>query len=271
MTERGYLWLAELLFGMSCLLTWQRWRSGQPDGRLRPINYITMLAGFALQTTFLYLRGKAIGRCPLTTPFEMTIFIAWAAVLFYLLIGPSYRLSFLGAFTAPIVLAIGAVALLGLSDMPRATPLKYSPWVDFHAAIGILACGAFALAGVIGAMYLRQEDQLKSRRPHRTLALLPAVEQLDIINHRLVLLGFVMLTFGMLGGVVSQHVVGQWMAAKTAWAVTAWVAYGGVVGARWAGRMHARRMARYSIALFGLLLLSFWLVYLLPVSSRPAP
>jgi len=260
MTDRNFLWLAEVFFAVSVLLTGQRWRAGEAGGTLHRANYLAMLTGFILQTAFLYLRGLAVGRCPLTTMFEMTIFIAWAMVLFYLLIGPSYRVSFLGAFTAPVVLALVAVVLLGMNDAPRALPLNRSPWVDFHAAIGVVACGALALAAVVAGMYLRQEGQLKSRRPGRALLLLPAVEQLAVINYRLLVLGFVMLTVGMAGGVVA----GPWTPAKTAWAVAAWAGYGALVAGRLTGRLHAYRLARWTIGLFGLVLIGFWLVYLLP-------
>ena len=108
------------------------------------------IAGFALHTVFLYLRGQAVGRCPLTNLFETQAFIAWAAVLFFLLIGPSYRVSFLGAFTAPLVLLICLAALILLPDAVQPQPATRSAWVEFHAAIAILASGAFALAFVTG-------------------------------------------------------------------------------------------------------------------------
>ena len=63
-------------------------------------NFFTILTGFLFQTAFLYARGQQIGRCPLTNLFEVFIFLSWSMVLLYLLIGPTYRLSLLGAFTS---------------------------------------------------------------------------------------------------------------------------------------------------------------------------
>ena len=77
-------------------------------GRFRPgrINFFAILAGFAFQTAFLYLRGKAEGSCPLNSLFDVLIFQSWSLVLTYLIVGPAYRLSLLGAFTAPVALTL---------------------------------------------------------------------------------------------------------------------------------------------------------------------
>src|SRR5258706_10801940 len=99
MNDRLFIWLALACYAIRGAMMLRR-----ETGRL---NYVVMLAGFALHTIFLYLRGQHVQRCPLTNSFEITIFIAWAAVLFYLLIGPAYRVSFLGAFTAPLAFALG--------------------------------------------------------------------------------------------------------------------------------------------------------------------
>ena len=62
-------------------------------------NFFAIALGFVFQTAFLSVRGHAIGRCPLTNLFEVFIFLAWSVSLIYLLIGPAYRLSLMGAFT----------------------------------------------------------------------------------------------------------------------------------------------------------------------------
>ena len=47
---------------------------------------IPMALGFIMQTGFLYLRGQARGRCPLTNQFEVFLFIGWCIVLLYFLV-----------------------------------------------------------------------------------------------------------------------------------------------------------------------------------------
>jgi len=263
MTDRTFLWLAQAFYAASCVVTLRRLRAGGSAPGLQRANYAVMAAGFVLHTVFLYLRGKALGRCPLTNLFETQAFVAWAAVLFFLLIGPSYRVSFLGAFTAPLVLVICLAALLSPVDVVRAQPLRHSAWIEFHAAIAVLACGAFALAFVTGAMYLIQERQLKTRHLTSSFLLLPSIEQLDVIHFRLLIMGFTMLTAGMIGGMISYRIVGHWTVPKIIWASSVWALYGALVAARGLWRLRGRKVAVASMASFALMIVGFWGVNLL--------
>jgi ABC-type transport system involved in cytochrome c biogenesis permease subunit len=263
MNDRIFLWLAQAFYAASCVVTLRRLRAGDGGIRLQHANYIVMAAGFALHTVFLYLRGQSDGRCPLTNLFETQAFVAWAAVLFFLLIGPSYRVSFLGAFTAPLVLIICLAALVLPVDVVSAPPLAHSAWIEFHAAIAVVACGAFALASVTGAMYLVQERQLKTRRLTSSFLLLPSIEQLDVIHFRLLILGFVMLTAGMLGGVISYRIVGHWTTPKIIWASSVWALYGALVLARGLWTLRGRKVAVVSMTSFVLMIVGFWGVNLL--------
>jgi hypothetical protein len=63
----------------------------------RRFNFFAIALGFALQSAFLYVRGHALGRCPITNLFEVFIFLAWSVALIYLAIGLAHRLSLAGA------------------------------------------------------------------------------------------------------------------------------------------------------------------------------
>jgi ABC-type transport system involved in cytochrome c biogenesis permease subunit len=117
-----------------------------------------------LQTAFLSIRGHALGSCPITNLFEVLVFLAWSIALIYMLIGTAYRLSLMGAFTAPLVFLLQVTALVLPIDTARASRVSPNPWLEFHASISIIAYGAFALACVAGAMYLVQERQLKTHQ-----------------------------------------------------------------------------------------------------------
>lgn len=241
------------------LLTMRRLHKGVDVPLSHRVNYLTMLVGFILHTAFLYLRGEQLGRCPLTSPFETTTFVAWAATLVYLIIGPAYRLSFLGAFTAPLVVALEAVALLALNDLvPERLLGARSPWIEFHAAIAILSYGAFALACVCSAMYLVQERQLKSRKLNRSFLLLPSIEQLDQMTVRLVILGLVMLTTGVVGGIISFQSGGHASLFKMVLAGLVWVLYAGILLARYALAWWGRRVAWMSVVSFAVVLIALW-------------
>ena len=101
-------------------------------------NFFAIGLGFLFQTAFLSVRGHALGRCPLTNLFEVFVFLAWSVALIYLLIGPAYRLSLMGAFTAPLVFAVQTFALVAPIDMPHPSRLPANPWLEFHASISMI-------------------------------------------------------------------------------------------------------------------------------------
>src|SRR5205814_3498159 len=134
-----------------------------PRGRF---NFIAIALGFLFQSAFLYVRGHELHRCPLTNLFEVFVFLAWSVALIYMLVGPAYRLSLMGAFTAPLVFLLQAFALIAPIDVRHASKAPANSWLEFHASTSIIAYGAFGLACIAGVMYLVQERQLKTHHLH---------------------------------------------------------------------------------------------------------
>ncbi|HEX8296680.1 MAG TPA: cytochrome c biogenesis protein CcsA [Chthoniobacteraceae bacterium] len=217
-------------------------------------NFISILIGFGFQTAFLYLRGEALGRCPLTNLFEVLIFLGWSMVLFYLLIGPAYRLSLLGAFTSPLVFLFQLIALLALKDVPGGLKIAPNAWMELHAAISIVAYGAFAMAGVAGVMYLAQERQLKTHHIHSIFYHLPPIRDLAVANGRLILTGFSLLTVGIFAGLMIGSVHSH--AVKIAWSVGVWLVYGAIFALSKGHRLSPRRVAWLSVAAFSAVLVT---------------
>ncbi len=222
--------------------------------RASGLNFFAILAGFFCQSAFLYLRGQQVGRCPLTSFFEVFIFLSWALVLFYLLIGPTYRLSLLGAFTSPLVFALQTIALLRLPDAPVRVNMPPNPWMELHAAISILAYGAFALAGVAGVMYLAQERQLKTHHIHSIFYHLPPIRDLAVANRRLILTGVALLAVG----IGSGFMVGNWQShtSKVAWSIGVWLLYGAILALSAGHRLSPRRAAWLSVGAFTVALIT---------------
>jgi ABC-type uncharacterized transport system permease subunit len=218
------------------------------------VNFLVIIAGFLFQTGFLYLRGEKIGRCPLTSLFEVLIFLAWAMVLFYLLIGPTYRLSLLGAFTSPLVFLFQLFALLALQDTPAHIATTPNPWMELHAAISIVAYGAFALACVAGVMFLTQERQLKTHHIHSIFYHLPPIRDLAVANRRLILTGFLLLSVGIFAGFMIGGLATH--AVKIAWSVGVWLLYGAIFALSKGHRLSPRRVAWLSVAAFSAVLVT---------------
>jgi HemX protein len=226
-------------------------------GFFRParFSFFAIGLGFIFQTAFLSIRGHALGRCPLTNLFEVFIFVAWSIALIYLLIGPTYRLSLMGAFTAPLVFLLQTFALVAPIDIQHPHKLLPSPWLEFHASISTVAYGAFALACIAGVMYLVQERQIKTHQIHSIFYHLPPLTDLFATITRLLWLGFALYSVGLVSGFFINRPLPR---AQVAGAIVVWLLYAAILQGRHLRRLAPRRVAAMCIAGFGAALTLLW-------------
>src|SRR4051794_13472015 len=217
--------------------------------------FLTIAVGFLLQSAFLFIRGHSLGTCPITNLFEVLVFLAWSIALIYLLIGPAYRLSLMGAFTAPLVFLLQLTALLAPTDTPRLRALPPNSWLEFHASISIIAYGAFALACVAGAMYLVQERQLKTHQLRSIFYHLPPLPNLFSAMTRLLWFGFILYSAGLISGFFVNEPL-PW--AKIALAIAIWIFYGAILQSRYLRWMAPRWIATLCMIAFAVALTLLW-------------
>lgn len=220
-------------------------------------NFSTIAAGFVFQTVWLVERGREVGRCPIGSLFDLLVFLAWSVTLVYLLTGSLYRLSLLGVLTSPLVFLLQGVALV----MPRPAAVKavapVKPWLELHAAISVVAYGAFALAAAAGVMWLAQERQLKTRRLHSFFFNLPPIQELAAANRRLVYFGFGLLTVGLLAGLLNGVAHGGMLRVVS---LGVWLVYAFLCLSMRNAAISPRRASWMAIGAFSILLLTVWAV-----------
>lgn len=224
--------------------------------------------GWLVHTYGLYLRAVVLQRCPVTNLFETMMFITWALVLCYLVFGMTWRVSFLGPFALPLVIALCTFGLFPGLDRERAVELERSVALSLHATLSLLVYGVWGLAGVTGVMYLLQERQLKTHRLRRLFLRLPAIEQLDRINFRLLTVGVVLLGAGIVFGFVTGAEFVKRDVPKTLWTFLVWAGYGALVLAHMTHRLRGRKMALSSIAAFVFVLATFSVVNMFSSAHR---
>jgi ABC-type uncharacterized transport system permease subunit len=215
-----------------------------------------MVAGFVLQTYALYLRGQAVGHCPLGNLYEVLIFIAWSLVLTYLVVGPPMHMSILGVFTAPFVFVLNFLALALPVDGPRIIMGK-DPVLELHASLCIVGFGAFGVAAVAGLMYLIQERQLKQRKLTHWFYDLPAINQLENAHRRLLLWAYTVFTCGVVSGFFIER-TGPADSVKIAWSVLIWLLYSVLLAAPRLVQLSQKKVALFSVAACLFVLMTFW-------------
>lgn len=226
-------------------------------GTFRPgrFSFLAIGLGFIFQTAFLSIRGHSLGRCPLTNLFEVLIFLAWSIALIYMLIGPAYRLSLMGAFTAPLVFLIQVSALIAPIDVRHPLKLPPNPWLEFHASMSMIAYGVFGLACIAGAMYLVQERQLKTHHLHSIFYHLPPLTDLFAAITRLLWWGFALYTLGIVSGFFTGRPLPR---VQIVAAIVVWLLYAGILQGRHLHRIAPKRVAAFCIAGFAAALTLLW-------------
>ena len=226
-------------------------------GVFRPgrFNFLAIGLGFLFQTTFLSIRGHALGRCPLTNLFEVFIFLAWSVALIYMLVGPAYRLSLMGAFTAPLVVLLQGLALIAPIDVRRPVKVPANSSLEFHASVSLVAYGAFALACIAGVMYLVQERQLKTHQLRSIFYHLPPLTDLFAAITRLLWLGFILYTAGIASGFFTGRPLPR---VQVVAAIAVWLLYAAILQGRYFRRIAPKRVAALCIIGFSAALTLLW-------------
>jgi len=210
---------------------------------------VWMVAAFLCQIGFLSVRGEARGACPLGDLGEILAFLGWSLTLFYLVVGPPYRLSLLGVFTAPVVVVFQAAALMpGVLKSSPERVIDTDPWRETHAAMSVLSYGALALAAVAAVMFLVLDHQLKEHHLKSGLFRnLPPVRELLQSMMRLLWIGCLLLTIGIVAGFLMPHAggYGHFVAA-----VATWIGYAGLMTLKTVRGLTGRRMALAAVGLF---------------------
>ncbi len=241
----GYLLISTLLAAIGGAVGMRALRHGH---RSRA-TVLWMAGAFLGQIGFLAIRGEMRGACPLMDTGEVLVFLAWSLTLIYLFVGPTYRLSLLGVFSAPVVVVFQGIALVpGVLDPNPERVLSTDAWRETHAAMSVLGYGALALAAVSSVMFLVLDRQLKEHHLGSGLFRnLPPVRELLVSGRRLLWLGWAMLTVGVVAGFLMKS---EGAAAHLAAAVVVWVAYALLVGVAQFRGLTGRRFSLLTVLLF---------------------
>jgi ABC-type uncharacterized transport system permease subunit len=257
MMERSALVASTLFFLAGFVLSVQSLRARV----YRPSrwSFFAALSGFVLQTVWLSQRGQQLGRCPLSSLFDLLVFLGWSVTLLYLLTGATYRMSLLGVFSSPLVFLLQGVALLLPLPPVVKSEVPLNSWLELHAAVSVVAYGAFALAGIAGVTLLVQERQLKTRKLHSFFYHFPPIHDLAVANRRLVYIGFLLLSVGLFAG-LRQGMAHVGILRVVSFGL--WVLYGFLSLALGSKRISPPRAAWLASGAFLILLLTVWTVQL---------
>ena len=216
--------------------------------------------GLAVQTAAILLRWKesydlGVGHAPLSNLYESVVFFAWSIVLVFAFIDAKYRYRVIGAFVMPFALLGMAWGQLRLdSGIEPLVPALQSNWLVYHVITCFLGYAAFAVACGVSIMYLLITKG-GGEQAHKSgmLAMFPPAKILDDINYKAIMVGFPLLTLGIVTGAIwANYAWGTYWSwdPKETWSLIVWFVYAAFLHARYTRGWVGRRAAWLSISGF---------------------
>jgi len=216
---------------------------------------MTAFVGWSVETVAIILRWKESydmghGHAPLSNLYESVVFFAWTIVLIYGIIELKYKYRVIGAFVMPFALLGMAWAQLGLnSGIEPLVPALQSNWLLYHVITCFLGYAAFAVACGISIMYLikaRAEGDSTDSSAGGVISMFPAIRVLDDLNYKAIMIGFPLLTLGIVTGAAwANYAWGTYWSwdPKETWSLIVWFVYAAFLHARitrgWVGKRAA--------------------------------
>jgi ABC-type transport system involved in cytochrome c biogenesis permease subunit len=196
---------------------------------------------------------------PLTDLAYVVPFVVWMLTLFYLLLLIRVRLIGLAIIVAPLAFVGTFVEFLGAPAVAPGDQAESPIWSHVHVLLASAGLALLAVAGVAGALYVARHRNLKSKRPSAVRLPLPSLEALDRVNVLSLVVGFLLLSLGVVTGVLWTHAVDGrlWPGTPHANAtLVAWLLLAALVAARFGTGQGARQSALGSMAGFALMLIA---------------
>ena len=221
---------------------------------------VLMVIGFALHTASLVACGIQAGHVPVNNLHETLSVTGWAIAAVFLTFSFRYKLKVLGIYAAPLI----TLVMITAYQMPR--PLAQDPqllkswWLASHIVTIFLGNAAFTLACGLGVLYLLQENAIKKKTRGFFFSRLPSLDLLDTTGYACIVVGFSMITIGLITGVVyAKAIWGRFWSwdPKEVWSAITWLFYAALLHKRLAVGWRGRRAAIMAIIGLGVLLFTF--------------
>jgi cytochrome c-type biogenesis protein CcsB len=236
--------------------------------RLQKIGWVLLFAGFLIHSISIGYGYLQSGHLPVQNLHQTLSLAGWAIAGMFLFLKYRFNLKVLGIYAAPLVAIVMIICmrLPAEGTVVQAKTLFSNIWLVSHVVIIFIGEAAFALACGAGLLYILQERAIKTKHHGFFFKRLPALELLDNTGYACIVIGFSLLTLGLITGFVyAKSIWGSFWSwdPKEVWSGIAWLIYAALLHGRLALGWRGRKAAIMSIIGFGILLFTFLGVNLL--------
>jgi len=186
--------------------------------------------------------------------------LGFLIMVVFLLVYMVYQTTSPGIVVFPLVFLLTFIAATGEAPFLLTSAGMRTGWLFAHIALIFTGYAALVLSFGASLLYLVQERALKSKQSSGMLARLPALDVIDEIGFRSLLLGFPFMTLGLVAGtVVAQSTFGRvdLLDPKILLSLLMWAVYLILLYTRWSAGWRGRRAAYLAASAFAFALIAW--------------
>jgi len=232
------------------------------------VKTLTILVNLLISLQLLS-RWLISGHFPISNLYESLYFLAWGITMGQLLIEREYQSPIIPSIAITIQLLTVAFACFVLPDdlklSSNLVPALRSSWLVMHVSVVMLSYAALIIGSLlsVSVLFINKNKPLQIRSSstgiggfkvsnnYPSIDLVEHIEfshseELDTLSYRSILIGFVLLTLGLISGAVwANEAWGTWWSwdPKETWAFITWLFYAAYLHMRiskgWQGRRPA--------------------------------
>ena len=246
------------------------------------VRVISILVNFfiALQLVF---RWSISGHFPISNLYESLYFLVWGLSLGQLLIEREYQSAIIPSISIPVQLLTVAFACFVLPEdlklSSNLVPALRSSWLIMHVSVVMLSYAALIIGSLLSAsvLFINKNQPLQIRSSSLGIGGFKMSnsfnfknnaepiefshsEELDTLSYRSILVGFVLLTLGLISGAVwANEAWGTWWSwdPKETWAFISWLFYAAYLHMRISKGWQGRRPALLATSGFFIVLICY--------------
>jgi cytochrome c-type biogenesis protein CcsB len=229
------------------------------------VSTFAMVTGLVIHSVGLVFRWMethqtGYGYVPLSNMYESLIFFSWTIILIYLILEFKYKQRIIGAFVTPFAFLAIALTSIAPGVQVKITPLVpalQSNWLTIHVTTCFFGYAAFAVSFGISLLYLIRDRRGKDSES----TWLPSEQVLDEINYKSIIIGFPMLTLGIITGAAwANYAWGTYWSwdPKETWSLITWFIYAAFLHARFTRDWRGKKAAVLSILGFLFVLFTYF-------------
>ncbi|MDC3018440.1 c-type cytochrome biogenesis protein CcsB [Prochlorococcus sp. AH-736-E19] len=232
------------------------------------VKILTILVNLLISFQLLS-RWSISGHFPVSNLYESLYFLAWGITMGQLLIEREYQTPIIPSIAITIELLTVAFACFALPEdlklSSNLVPALRSSWLVMHVSVVMLSYAALIIGSLlsVSVLFINKNKPLQIRSSSTGIGgfkissnyplndLVEPIEfshseELDTLSYRSILIGFVLLTLGLISGAVwANEAWGTWWSwdPKETWAFISWLFYAAYLHMRiskgWQGRRPA--------------------------------